>query len=47
MSLVEVVRDVPLELAHEERGSLLTTALVANGVLDLDFIEDGAVVELD
>ena len=39
--------DVVLELGHEERGALGAAALVADGVLDGDLVEDGAVVELD
>lgn len=47
MGRVKVGRDVVLELGHEEGGALGAAALVADGVLDLDFVEDGAVVELD
>ena len=47
MSLVEVMRDMPLELVHQQRSSLGTTSLMTNRVLDLDFIQDGAIVEFD
>jgi hypothetical protein len=45
MALVEVRRDVPLELGIEKRRTLLATKTVADGVVDLG--KDGAVVEGD
>lgn len=47
VSTVKVRLDVALKLGLEERGALLTAALVANRVVDVDFREDGAVVESD
>ena len=44
---VVVVRNVPLELVDQEGGSLSAAPLVSNGVLNLNFVEDCAVVELD
>lgn len=44
---VKVRLDVALKLGLEERRALLATALVADGVVDVDFGEDGAVVEGD
>ena len=37
----------PLELIHQQRRALRAAALVPDGVLDLDLVEHGAVVELD
>ena len=47
VALSEVGSNVPLELGHEKRSALLAAALVANRVLNLDLVEDSAVVELD
>jgi hypothetical protein len=47
MALVEVRRDVPLELGIEKRRTLLATKTVADGVVDRDLGKDGAVVEGD
>jgi hypothetical protein len=47
MSLVKVVRDMPLELVDQKRCALSASALVADRVLDLNLVQDGAVVELD
>ena len=44
---IEVGLDVALEFLEEERGALGTTALVADRVLDLDLVQDGAVVKLN
>lgn len=44
---IEVGCDVVLELGHEERSALRAAALVADGVLDLNLVEDGAVVEFN
>ena len=44
---IEVGSDVVLELGHKERLALFAAALVSDGVLDLDFVKDCAVVELD
>lgn len=44
---VKVRLDVALKLGLEERRALLAAALVADGVVDVDFGEDGAVVEGD
>jgi len=45
--LVKVMADVAAELGQEEGGALGAAALVADGVLDLDLVEHGAVIELD
>lgn len=47
MGSIEVGCDMVLELGHEQGSALSAAALVANGVLDLDLVKDGAVVELD
>jgi hypothetical protein len=38
---------MPLELAQQERSSLGPPALVANRVLDCNFIQDSTVIELN
>ncbi len=45
--LAEVRSNVTLELLEQERGALLTTALVADGVLDLNLVQDSTIVELN
>jgi hypothetical protein len=47
MALVEVRRDVPLELGVEKGRTLLATETVADGVVNRDLGKDGAVVEGD
>lgn len=47
MSLIEVVRDVPLELVDQQGSTLCSPPLVANRVLDLDFFELGTVIQLN
>jgi hypothetical protein len=47
VSLVEVMRDVPLKFVHQQRSSLGTTSLVTDRVLDLNFIQNSAIVEFD
>ena len=47
MLLGEVRSDMALELLEQKRCALLPPTLVTNRVLDLDLVEDGAVVELD
>lgn len=41
----EVRSDVSLELGVEKGSSLSTTELVSNGVINVNFIEDGSVLE--
>ena len=45
--LAEVGTNVTLEFLEQERGALLTAALMPNRVLDLDLVQDGAVVKLN
>ena len=47
MGRLVVIRNVPLELVDKQRGTLLTAELMANGILNLDLIEDGAVVKFN
>ena len=39
--------NVVLELGHEERSTLSAAAFVANRVLNLDLVEDSAIVQFD
>ena len=43
----EMVSNVTLELLHEERGAFATTAFMANGVFNLNFVEDGTILQSD
>jgi len=36
---------VPLELFDQNRGAFCSPVLVTDGIFDLDFIENGAVIE--
>ena len=42
-----MVSNVTLELLHEERGAFATTAFMANGVFNLNFVEDGTILQSD
>ena len=37
----------PLELVHQQRGTLFPPPLVSDRVLDLNFVQDGTVIQLD
>jgi len=45
VSLVVVVRNVPLELVHKQRFSFLTTSFVSYGIFDLNLVKNSAIVE--
>lgn len=45
--MLEVRGNVTLKLLKQEGGSLLTATPVPDGVLDLDLIQDSAVIKLD
>ena len=47
MSLVIVMRNVPLEFVHKQRFSFFTSSFVANGVFNLYLVKNGAIVEFD
>lgn len=47
MRSIEMMPDVPLEFLDQKRGAFHTPALVPHGVLNLDLVEHGAVVERD
>lgn len=47
LALLEMRRNVPLELGVEERRTLLAAETVTDGVVDRNFGQDGAVVEGD
>jgi len=47
VSLVIVMRDVPLEFVDQQWGAFGPTPLVADRVLDFNLIENGSVVKLD
>ena len=47
LRLGEMVSNVTLELLHEERGAFATTAFMANGVFNLNFVEDGTILQGD
>ena len=47
MLLGEVRSDMALELLEQKRCALLPPTLVTNRVLDLDLVQDSAIVELD
>jgi len=47
MGLVEMVPDVLMELGKQERSAFLATALVPDWVLNLNFVNHSAIVQLD
>jgi hypothetical protein len=47
VSLVVVVRNVPLEFVHKQWFPFLATSFVANGVFNLHLIKNSAIVEFN
>jgi hypothetical protein len=47
VSLVVVVRNVPLEFIHKQRLAFLATPFVSDGVFDLHLSKSSAIVEFD
>ena len=41
------LRGSPLKFVDQQRGSLISSSLVSYGVLNFDFIKNGAIVQLD